>query len=68
MIKIVKDLGINQKISSQLVFIFLILISFILIWCTVNAGDKIANDTQGSVKSTMLNRIGDELDTADTLK
>lgn len=68
MIKIVKDLGINQKVSSQLAFIFLILISFVLVWCTVNAGDEIANDTQSSVKSTMLNRIGDELDTADKLK
>jgi hypothetical protein len=56
MIKIVKDLSVNQKVSSQLAFIFLILISFVLVWCTVNAGKEISNSAKSSVKSDMYDR------------
>lgn len=68
MIKIIKDFRANQIISSQLAITFLIILSFAIAWFTVIAGEEISSDTQSSVKSTMYNRIENELDTANTLK
>jgi len=66
--KIIKDLKEKKVISSQIAIIFLVFLGLIIAWFTVISGEKIANDAENSVKSTMFNRIGDELDTADTLK
>jgi hypothetical protein len=57
MIKIKTDFNLDQKVSSQLAFIFLLVLSFVVAWCTVNAGQEVADNSKTSAAFNLDKRI-----------
>lgn len=56
MVKIEKNWNINQRISSHLAFVFLLLLSFAVAWYTVSTGERIKNNATKSIKLDIQNR------------
>jgi hypothetical protein len=57
MIKMEKDLNTDQKVSSQLALIFILLLSVVVAWYTVNTGEKISKNAQNTIKAEMDRRV-----------
>jgi hypothetical protein len=48
MIKIEKGFSFDQKVSSQLAFIFILILSFVVAWFTVSTGQEIVDNAKTS--------------------
>ena len=57
MIKIERDLSANQKVSSQLALMFILVLSCAVAWYTVSTGEKIANKVKETIKLDMDKRV-----------
>lgn len=57
MIKIEKDFSANQKVSSQLALMFILILSCAVAWYTVSTGEKIANKAKETIKLDMDSRV-----------
>jgi hypothetical protein len=57
MIKIERDLSANQKVSSQLALIFILVLSCVVAWYTVSTGEKIADKAKETIELDMDRRV-----------
>lgn len=52
-----RDLSANQKVSSQLALMFILVLSCAVAWYTVSTGEKIANKAKDAIKSEMERKV-----------
>ena len=70
-IKVKVDFRLSQEISSHLAIIFVMLLSFIVAWYTVNAGQEIINNAKVSksfdVEKRLNNNYGETVPAANNM-
>jgi hypothetical protein len=61
MIKIEKISGLDQKVSSQLAFIFILLLSFVVAWYTIDTGQEIVENAKTSTTFNVYKRVNNNV-------
>lgn len=59
-IKIKMDFRLDQEISSHLAMIFVMLLSFVVAWYTINTGQKIIDNAKVSQSFNMEKRLNSD--------
>jgi hypothetical protein len=61
MIEIKNNFSLNQKVSSQLAFVLILILSFVVAWFTIDTGQKIVSNAKTSIVFNAEKRVKNEI-------